>query len=118
MTKHRRIPAELIVVALTITCAVVCAAVLGPWRGLFVAVNVVAFGYYGFDKYRAGHGGRRVPETVLLGFAAGGGVPGSLLGQFAFNHKTSKSRFKRVFWTIAILQAAVLTGLMVHGSWS
>jgi len=78
----------------------------------------VAFGYYGFDKYRAGHGGWRVPEIVLLGFAAGGGVPGSLLGQFVFNHKTSKSRFKRVFWTIAILQATVLTGLMIHSSGS
>ena len=108
---------ELIAIAATVACAIACAAVVGFWRGLFVAVNVVAFGYYGFDKYRAVHGRRRVPEIVLLGFAAVGGVPGSLLGQFVFNHKISKSRFKRVFWTIAILQAAMLTGLMVSGNW-
>lgn len=118
MTTGRSISMELIAIAVTTACAIVCAVVLGPWRGLFVGINIVAFGYYGLDKYRAGHGGQRVPEVVLLGFAAGGGVPGSLLGQCVFNHKTSKSRFKRVFWTIAILQAAVLTGLMVHGSWS
>ena len=74
-----------------------------------MAVNAVAFGYYGLDKYQAGHGGRRVPEIVLLGFAAACGVPGSLLGQIAFNHKTSKSRFKRVFWMIVVLQAMLFT---------
>ena len=109
---------ELIAIVVTVVCAGVCAIMLGFWRGLFVAINVVAFCYYGFDKYRATRGGWRVPEVVLLGFAAAGGTPGSLLGQFVFNHKTSKSRFKRVFWTIAILQAIVLTGLMIRDNGS
>ena len=91
---------ELIAIATTVAIAVICAASLGFWRGLFVAVNLVGFGYYGFDKYRAVNGGWRVPEIVLLAFAAVGGVPGSLMGQFVFKHKTSKSRFKRLFWTI------------------
>ena len=115
MTRHRRIPTEPVAVVVTAACAAGCGFVFGIWRGLFLAVNVVAFGYYGFDKYQAIRKSRRVPEVVLLAFAAACGVPGSLLGQIAFNHKTSKSRFRRVFWTIAILQAIVLTGLIIHG---
>jgi len=115
MTGTRRISMELMAVVVTAVCATGCVFAFGIWRGLFLAVNVVAFGYYGFDKYQATRKGWRVPEVVLLGFAAACGVPGSLLGQMAFNHKTSKSRFKRIFWTIAILQAIVLTGLIIHG---
>jgi len=100
---------ELVAVVVTVACAIGCAFVFGIWRGLFLAVNVASFGYYGFDKYQAIRKGRRAPELVLLGFAAACGVPGSLLGQIAFNHKTSKSRFKRVFWTIAILQAVLFS---------
>lgn len=109
MTRHRRIPTELVAVVVMVACATGCAFAFGIWRGLFLAVNVVAFGYYGFDKCQATRKGRRVPEVVLLGFAAACGVPGSLLGQIVFNHKISKSRFKRVFWTIAILQAVLLS---------
>lgn len=86
----------------------------GFWRGLFLAVNIGAFGYYGFDKFRAVNHGRRVPEAVLLVFALVGGVPGSLLGQLVFNHKTSKRRFRRMFWAIAILQAVLLAVLAVR----
>ena len=108
MTAYRKTSPEMTALVATIVCAIVCAAAVGVWRGLFLAVNVVAFGHYGFDKYRASNGARRVPEIVLLGLAAVGGVPGSLLGQIVFHHKTSKSRFKRVFWTIAAVQVVVL----------
>ena len=116
MRRHSYIAMELMAIVLTAVCAVACSALWGIWRGLFVAVNLVAFGYYGFDKFRAVREGRRVPEVVLLGFAAGGGVPGSLLGQLVFNHKTAKSRFKRVFRMIVILQVAVLTGLWIFAN--
>jgi uncharacterized membrane protein YsdA (DUF1294 family) len=96
--------------------AIACVAMVGFWRGLFLAVNIGAFGYYGFDKFRAVCHGRRVPEVVLLSFAAVGGVPGSLLGQVVFRHKTAKRRFRRVFWAIAIVQAVLLAGLVIHRS--
>lgn len=109
MTGTRRMSMELMAMVVTAACTIGCALAFGIWRGSFLAVNVVAFGYYGFDKYQATRKAWRVPEVVLLGFAAACGVPGSLLGQIAFNHKTSKSRFRRVFWLIAILQAILLT---------
>ena len=119
MTRYGKTSREPLAVAAMGACAVACIAMIGFWRGLFLAVNIGAFGYYGFDKCRAVYHGRRVPEVVLLGFAAAGGVPGSLLGQLVFNHKTTKKRFRRVFWGIAILQAVLLTGLAIHrsGSW-
>src|SRR5438067_1931968 len=39
---------------------------LGAW---LVSVNVVAFGYYGYDKGQARRSSRRVPEAVLHGLA-------------------------------------------------
>ncbi|MDP6047519.1 MAG: hypothetical protein QGG25_18050 [Phycisphaerae bacterium] len=35
-------------------------------------------------------------------------------GQRVFNHKTSKSSFKRAFWILTILQAAAITALVIH----
>src|SRR3954469_4509598 len=77
---------------------------LSPWwhpaAAWLLGVNVVAFGYYGFDKRRGRRNGRRVPEMVLHGLAAVGGCPGAFLGMRAFRHKTVKGRFRLVFWVI------------------
>ena len=81
----------------------------GPWRGWLVAVNAVAFAVYALDKYLAKQGGGRVSEAVLYLLALLGGTAGSILAQQAFSHKTRKSSFRKVFWAIALCQAAGLT---------
>ena len=81
----------------------------GLWRGLFLVINVAAFGFYGYDKLQSRIKGWRVPEILLLAFAAAGGAVGSLLGQIILNHKNSKSSFKRLFWLIVTVQIIVLT---------
>src|SRR4051812_37350769 len=48
--------------------------VLGAW---LVAVNLVAFAYYGYDKSCARASSRRVPELVLHGLALAGGSFGA-----------------------------------------
>lgn len=81
------------------------------WRGLvswLLAVNVVAFAYYGWDKLAAKSAASRVPETTLLLLALAGGSVGALVGQQAFTHKTSKVGFQARFWLIVALQAAVV----------
>lgn len=82
------------------------------WEALLVcwlvAVNAVAFAYYGFDKSRARSSGRRVPEVVLHGLAVAGGTLGAYAGMQTFRHKTIKGPFRFVFWFIAGLQAALL----------
>lgn len=80
-------------------------ALLASWA---VAVNLVAFGYYGFDKGRARAGGPRVPEVVLHGLSAAGGALGAYAGMRVFRHKTVKGRFQLLFWPLFALSVAAL----------
>ena len=78
------------------------------WIGCWlVTVNVVAIGYYAFDKARARAGHSRVPEVVLHGLSALGGSPGAFLAMGVFRHKTIKGSFRILFWCIVILQIAI-----------
>lgn len=85
------------------------AAVRPPWTwyhllaAYLLAVNVVTFAEYGFDKARARSGGRRVPEIVLHGLALCGGTLGAYLGMRLFRHKTMKPSFRIVFWLALVL---------------
>ena len=113
-SSKRGLTAGSIAIVVTGVISVALVVAWNLWWGLFTAINLSAFAYYGYDKLRALQGRWRVPEIVLLGFAIAGGVPGSVLGQYVFNHKTSKSRFKRVFWTIAVLQAVAIIFIMIR----
>ena len=55
---------------------------LGCW---LVSVNLVTFGYYGYDKVRSQGGEGRVPELVLHGLGAVGGSPGAFLAMWLFS---------------------------------
>jgi uncharacterized membrane protein YsdA (DUF1294 family) len=72
--------------------------------GWLVAVNLIALGYYGYDKACARRSARRVPEVVLHGLALVGGSPGAFLAMRLFRHKTIKSRFRFAFGAIIVLQ--------------
>src|SRR5207248_2071724 len=73
-----------------------------------LAINLLAFAAYAFDKRRAGAGGRRVPEAVLLGLAYVGGTPGAGLAMFTLRHKTRKLSFLIPFLGAILVQAAGL----------
>lgn len=59
-----------------------------------LALNMLALLVYGFDKWRAGRGGRRVPEATLLWLLFLGGVVGAWVGMQWFRHKTQKMSFR------------------------
>lgn len=85
------------------------------WRGLLaygLVLNVLTFGYYGFDKGRAGTGQLRVPENVLHGLAACGGSLGALAGMQVFRHKTIKAPFRLLFWAIVFLQVIIVAWIV------
>jgi uncharacterized membrane protein YsdA (DUF1294 family) len=73
-----------------------------------LAVNLVTFLTYGYDKSIAGSGRVRVPERVLLLLALAGGSPAALLGMRLFHHKTAKSSFQQKFWLVLLLQAILV----------
>jgi len=87
-----------------------------PWAAAWLAaVNVAAFAYYGFDKWQARRGGRRVPEKVLFGLALVGGSLGAYVAMQTFRHKTIKGSFRIVFWAIIALQIGLMGYLSYHG---
>jgi len=77
------------------------------FHAYLLSVSVIAFLFYGYDKRQSVKNGWRVPEAVLHLLALAGGSPGALTGQVFFRHKTKKLKFKIVFATIVILQAAL-----------
>ncbi len=89
-----------------------------PWTwyhllaGWLLAVNVVAFGYYGYDKGQAQASGSRVPEAVLHGLAVAGGTGGADAGMRLFRHKTVKGTFQVFFWAVALMQALLLAAVL------
>jgi uncharacterized membrane protein YsdA (DUF1294 family) len=49
------------------------------WFWYLLLINTITGAIFGWDKWQAGRGGRRIPETTLLLLAAGGGSIGGLL---------------------------------------
>jgi len=101
-------------VILTFGVSLALAAAGGLWLGLdallawLLAVNLVTFLTYGYDKSIAGSGSMRVPERVLLLLALAGGSPAALLGMRVFHHKTAKSSFQQKFWLVLLIQGVLV----------
>ena len=73
-----------------------------------LAINVVAFLMYGFDKWKAKKDKWRVPEKTLLLVAAIGGSIGAFAGMQVFRHKTKHMKFVIGVPVIFILQIALV----------
>ena len=86
--------------------------VVADWVVYFLlAVNLVTFIYFYYDKSIAGRPVYRIPETVLLWLAFVGGSPAAGLAQSLFRHKTRKRTFRIAYFAILLAQiAAVLYG--------
>lgn len=56
-------------------------------------INAVGFLLMLIDKQKAIHSKWRIPEATLMTVAAVGGSVGSLLGMYAFRHKTRHAKF-------------------------
>lgn len=59
-----------------------------------VAVNVVTFALFGYDKWCAQNDRWRVSESTLLFWAAIGGAIGAGAAMEIFHHKTLHAKFK------------------------
>lgn len=71
-----------------------------------MAVNAAAALLVALDKVRARHGGRRVPERMLLLFGALGGAPLMLAAMLLCHHKTRKPKFMLTLPLFMVLWAA------------
>jgi len=73
-----------------------------------IAINLITFTLYGYDKLISSGKRLRVPELNLQALALLGGSPAALLAQKFFRHKTIKGSFQIVYWLIVILQIGLL----------
>jgi uncharacterized membrane protein YsdA (DUF1294 family) len=79
----------------------------------FAVLNAVTFVAFGFDKWRASAGKRRVSEFSLALLGALGGWPGGLLGMNVFRHKTAKLTFK-LKYALALIPFAAEVWAWLH----
>ena len=121
MSRHRPIAFHLVIgIGISFLLAGTLCWGMIQWTGWIgwllawlAAVNLVTFFYYGFDKWRAKNGGRRVPEASLHGLSLVGGSLGAFAGMKWFRHKTIKGRFRILFWGIILLQGAIIALVVI-----
>ena len=75
-------------------------------------VNAAAFFLMGIDKYKAKKRAFRIPEATLFIIAIIGGSIGSLLGMYAFRHKTRHRRFTYGMPFILLVQIALIIAFL------
>lgn len=79
--------------------------------GFYVAASIAVFIAYALDKSAAQKGQWRTAESTLHLFALLGGWPWALLAQRFLRHKSRKLSFQIIFWTMVLINCAVLGGL-------
>lgn len=77
-------------------------------------INAIGFAFMLVDKRRARQNRWRIPEATLMGIAAIGGSVGSLLGMYAFRHKTRHPKFTIGIPLILALQIAAAVVIMMY----
>ncbi len=97
---------------------------------LYLALSLMTFVVYAWDKSAARRGGWRTQESTLHLFALAGGWPGALLAQQSLRHKSQKESFRLVFWMTVVMNligfawlftpsgTALLDSLVAGTSWS
>ena len=78
-----------------------------------IAMNLIGFALMGIDKYKAKKRAFRIPEATLFIVAIIGGSIGSIIGMYAFRHKTRHWYFVYGMPAILILQI-LLIALLLH----
>lgn len=80
--------------------------------GWLIAVNLVSFFAFGWDKRAARRGARRVPEAKLLLFSLPLGAIGAWLGVKVFRHKTVKTSFRVKLFAVTFLQLLAVAAVL------
>ena len=78
-----------------------------------IAVNLIGFALMGIDKYKAKKRAFRIPEATLFIVAIIGGSIGSIIGMYAFRHKTRHWYFVYGMPAILILQILLIALLLL-----
>ena len=77
-----------------------------------IAINLIGFALMGIDKYKAKKRAFRIPEATLFTVAVIGGSIGSILGMYAFRHKTRHRSFVYGMPFILIIQIILMIAFL------
>ncbi|MGN0377897.1 MAG: DUF1294 domain-containing protein [Suilimivivens sp.] len=80
--------------------------------GYFIVINLIGFALMGIDKYKAKKRSFRIPEATLFIVAIIGGSIGSIIGMYAFRHKTRHWYFVYGMPFILLLQIILIAALL------
>ena len=88
---------------------------LFPWLAAYaLAANLTGFVLMGLDKSFARNNARRIRERTLFLCALLGGAFGSLIGMYAFHHKTKKTAFRFGIPALLILNLALFAAVLFY----
>lgn len=87
----------------------------GWMLGYVVALNLLTYGAYAWDKHRARKGGWRVAEFQLHLLEFLGGWPAAWIAQRRLRHKCLKKSYQWVYWIIIIVYQLVALELLTGG---
>ncbi len=73
----------------------------------FISMNILGLFLMGLDKHKAKKHLWRIPESTLFIIAIIGGSIGSIIGMYAFRHKTRHWYFVYGLPAILIIQAVI-----------
>ena len=93
---------------------------IAPWKIplAMLPVSIAAWILFRYDKKRAYAGRWRVSETELHGLELFGGWPGAFLAQQKYRHKTRKTSYQAIFWSIVFLHQLVALDIVLgHWMW-
>ena len=111
MHSKRKLTIRAVIAAFVLGVLVAVALVVATGLSVIVAYvlgfGLITFLAYGYDKFQARRGGRRIPERALLLLALIGGALGGWAGMLVWRHKTNHASFwiAQVIGTIAIAVA-------------
>ena len=75
-------------------------------------INFIGFALMGIDKYKAKKRAFRIPEATLFIIAVIGGSIGSIIGMYAFRHKTRHRSFVYGMPFILFVQIALIIAVL------
>ncbi|MBO5057030.1 MAG: DUF1294 domain-containing protein [Lachnospiraceae bacterium] len=78
----------------------------------FIALNLIGFALMGIDKYKAKKRAFRIPEATFFIVAIIGGSIGSIIGMYAFRHKTRHWYFVYGMPFILVIQIILIIVLL------
>ena len=81
----------------------------------YLAVSLILFVLFGFDKAQARRKGQRIAEKTLFVWGLLGGFAGGYLGMLIFHHKTQKPLFALCYLVALVAHLLLWTYLFKQG---